>query len=495
MIQLFKNILLLAALLTTGSVHAAGQIDLVDGNVSVLNKLGELRIPARGERVEAGDMITTGRNGEIHIITDDNGLLALRSNTTLKIDAYRAEGGQDDNVALRLLRGSFRSITGWIGKIQPKHYIVRTPHATLGIRGTDHEPLVVEDGPEAGTYDKVNTGGTLLDTPFGKIEIGPNQAGFVPRDSAQPPRLLARIPPLYKPSRHEDAIEKIKGTLEQSLDEKLKEKQRDNVRKGAGADGKPKIGDLETGRKAAAALDEILRAYETGNTGFIRSHLDPSMIGYQRLMDGIAVEANLCKQVRFHLVDTQIQAGPDLVVIQTGWEKRCLQMPNLAARLDTGRSTFLMHLGATGWAVSAISGSNPLASTSILATIKAFTTLTCATVNGLLAGSAAMPFSITVTDPDLASLSSITVRVTSGSDAESITIPASIAGAFQKTTLLVSKAVAGVAGTTVIPGNGVLDILPAGGVAGFTCPAVTVSYVDTTTPTGTQTISASVPIP
>ena len=505
MINFFKRIVQIAIMLMVGSVYAAGQIDLVDGNVNITNKLGELRIPARGQRVEAGDVITTGRDGEIHIITDDNGLLALRANTTLVIDTYRAEGGQGDNVVLRLLRGTFRSITGWIGKLYPNNYQVHTPAATIGIRGTDHEPLVVEYGPEAGTYEKVNAGRTQLETPFGKIEIGPNQAGFARKDGSQPPALLAKIPAEYKPSVHEDVIEKTKGTLEKSLDEKLKEKQRSNLRKGVDSTGKPRIGELKDGRDALAALEQMFRAYETGNTVFLRDRLDPGMIGYQRLMDGIVVESNQCKQIRLLLLDTQIQAGPDLVVIQSAWEKRCLQMPNFTARFNTGRSTFLMHKGAGGWSMAAISGTNPLASTTgVLGIVTASTTTTCAAINalggaGALAGRpavaapaivapVAMPFTITITDPDLANVSSITVQVSSGSDIESIIIPAFSAGVFQKTTLLISKGAA-------IPGNGVLNILPVGGaLAAPICPAVTVSYVDTTVATGTQTVSVIVPI-
>jgi hypothetical protein len=489
MSQLFKNFVLLVLVLTAGNLYAAGQIDLIDGDVSILNSHGELRVPARGDRVEAGDAITTGRNGEVHIITDDNGLLALRPNTTLKIDAYRADGGEDDNVALRLLRGSFRSITGWIGKNRPKNYMVRTATATIGIRGTDHEPLVVEDGPDAGTYDKVNTGSTLLDTPFGKIEIGPKQAGFAPKEGMQPPKLLAAIPSVFKPAKHEDAIEKSKDIIEKSRDEKLKEKQRDNVRKGAEPDGKPKIGDMEDGRKAAAALDEILRAYERGDAGFIRGRLDPSMIGFQKLLDGVVVETNQCKQMRLDLLDTQIQAGPDLTVIQTGWEKRCLQMPNFTARFDSGHSTFLMHRGIGGWTMAAISGSNPLASTTYaLATISASVPFgTCALINSLTVATSE-PFTITINDPDLANVSSITVRLTWGGDVENnITIPATATGVFQKTTLLVNK-------STAIPNNGVVEILPVVGV-GITCLPVTVTYVDTTTNYGAQTVSASVPIP
>jgi hypothetical protein len=57
---------------------------------------------------------------------DDNALIAMRANTFLKIEAYRAEGGADDSAVFRLLRGSFRSVTGWIGKNNPKNYAVRT---------------------------------------------------------------------------------------------------------------------------------------------------------------------------------------------------------------------------------------------------------------------------------------------------------------------------------------------------------------------------------
>jgi hypothetical protein len=102
-----------------------------------------------------------------------------------------------------------------------------------------------------------------------------------------------------------------------------------------------------------------------------------------------------------------------------------------------------------------------------------------------------VPFLIIVTAPALSNLSSVTVRISAGSDVENISIPVSTtAGIFRKTTLLVSRAVAGAGGSTVIPGNGVVDILPVGGVAGLVCPAVTVSYVDTI-----KIISASVPIP
>ena len=191
------------------NTYAAGQIDLVEGNVSVTTASGQLRIPGKGERVEAGDTISTGRGGEIQVHMDDNGLIALRQNTFLKIETYKADGGVEDRAVFRLLRGSFRSITGWIGKNRPQQYAVVTPTATVGIRGTDHETMVVADGSDAGTYDKVNGGETEIVTPHGKVAVLPGHAAFAPKAGTEPPKVLAAIPALFLPTANEDHLSLI----------------------------------------------------------------------------------------------------------------------------------------------------------------------------------------------------------------------------------------------------------------------------------------------
>ncbi|OFZ30693.1 MAG: hypothetical protein A2622_13570 [Bdellovibrionales bacterium RIFCSPHIGHO2_01_FULL_40_29] len=126
-------------------------------------------------------------------------------------------------------------------------------------------------------------------------------------------------------------------------------------------DSKPsKVGTPLDAKKASAALNELFRAYESGNITTAREFLDSKMIGFQKMLDGMTAESNTCKQIRIHLLDTQIQAGPDIVTIQSKWEKRCLQLPNFSPKLYTGHSTFLMQRSGTGWNLSGISGSNPL---------------------------------------------------------------------------------------------------------------------------------------
>ena len=507
-----QKALILVFSLLLQNVYAAGKIDFIEGSVSVTSATGQLRIPAKGDRVEAGEAIVTGRDGEMHVHMDDNGLIAMRASTFLRIEAYKADGGLEDVAAFRLLRGSFRSITGWIGKNNPQKYAVRTATTTIGIRGTDHETLVIGDGNDAGTYDKVNSGETEMVTPVGKVTILPGQSGFTPKAGSQPPALLAVIPAFFAVTKNEKVIEENKKILEDSRDQKLEDKQKDNVRKGTDSSGKPKIGDPEDGRKALKAFEDFLRAFEAGNIALVRQKLDISMIGYQQLLDNITQENNECKQMRVTLLNTQVQTGPDLVVLQTSWEKRCLLLPNFTPKLVTGRSTVLLHLGQGGWTLAAITGGNMLERTNLSNTgntakttnpLSAAKTLaTLSVVNGgatyagaaILSGQNALPFTITVTDPDRVGAASVNVVLTSpapANDTLALTLPAVTPGSsqFRVTTVNFSKAGGGVGCGTAAPSNPTsLEICAA--------TNVTVSFTDTTTPSGTsQVVTQTVSVP
>lgn len=168
----------------------------------------------------------------------------------------------------------------------------------------------------------------------------------------------------------------------------------------------PPIADLSEGRKAQEALEELVRAYEAGNVGLIRSRLDPAMIGYQRFIDGVTQDSNRLKLIRIHLKDTQVLAGPDVAVIQTNWEKRFLSATALAPGLFTGNSMFLLHRDNGGWKVAAFGGDNLFASQSgVLGQLQ----LTNA--NTPMAPSV----NVVVIDPDMAGSGQLSVRLTHGS--------------------------------------------------------------------------------
>lgn len=210
----------------------AGTIELVEGEVKIMRgATGEI-VPKVEDKVEEGDTIITGKTGELHIRMEDTGFIGVRPNTELKIEGYRAEGGKDDKSALALLKGTFRSITGWIGKYNRKNYSIKTPTASLGIRGTDHEPLYIPENVkdaegEPGTYDKVNEGETFIENPRGKIFVKPRQSGFVPFHGRVAPGLLKRVPGFFRRTINEKRIEQRREFFRKQIEQRFKERRKE----------------------------------------------------------------------------------------------------------------------------------------------------------------------------------------------------------------------------------------------------------------------------
>jgi hypothetical protein len=151
---------------------------------------------AVGLSIYEGQTINSAQDGEVHLVTEDGGIIAVRPNTVFRVDEYKAEGNDSDKIFMSLLKGTVRSITGWVGKFNNSAYRITTPTATIGIRGTDHETTVIEkgDGDEAGTYDNVNEGSTEIRTPHGVTAVTPGKFAFAPRGRAVAPFFLAQQP-------------------------------------------------------------------------------------------------------------------------------------------------------------------------------------------------------------------------------------------------------------------------------------------------------------
>jgi hypothetical protein len=210
-----------------GDRSAAGIVSLVDGDVRFLDVRQQARRPAVGDTVYEGEGIVTGADGEVHLDMQDGGYIGVRPGTKLNIVNFKAEGGKDDGFLLGLLEGSFRAVTGWITTSSSRRAEVRTPTATIGIRGTDYEPLVIPEGSkagEAGTYNRVNIGETEMRTAQGSVLVKPNQAGFVPRRGAVAPRVLARVPPVFKPTRNEKRFEGLHARIHQNLEQRRQQR-------------------------------------------------------------------------------------------------------------------------------------------------------------------------------------------------------------------------------------------------------------------------------
>ena len=198
---------------------------------------------------------------------------------------------------------------------------------------------------------------------------------------------------------------------------------------------KPQVAGFEDMKAARGALDEIIRAYETGDIGTIQVRLDPAMIGYQRFLDGMRRDTANLKQIRLHLFEANVTAGPDVAMIQVAWEKRFFGVTDFTPGIFSGRSSFLMHRAKDGWRLAAVSGDNPFSSESgVLATLSVMPAAIPLAAVPFCPG--AFPLSIELVDPDLAGLQSVTIEAfTSQGDREGVVLTAISPGRFRRSTL------------------------------------------------------------
>ena len=193
----------LASIATAAAPDPVGRVQLASGEVQITRPGQAARPATRGDLVFEGDTITTGTTGAAHIRMADDGVIAMRRDTSIVIDTFRWQGKEDgtERSVLSLVKGGFRAITGVIGRTNRSQYIINTTAATIGIRGTDHEPFHIpppQPGEktvgEPGTYNKVNVGETFIRSGTQTLELGANEVGFASGLAGVAPTKLERIP-------------------------------------------------------------------------------------------------------------------------------------------------------------------------------------------------------------------------------------------------------------------------------------------------------------
>ena len=113
-----------------------------------------------------GETVVTFRNGEAQLHMLDGANYGARELAN-RDQAYVADGGDKDRSIVDLIKGTVRSITGWIGKYNRAEYerSATSNLVTIGVPGTDQE--VTDIPPDAiraasrALYDKVNEGETF----------------------------------------------------------------------------------------------------------------------------------------------------------------------------------------------------------------------------------------------------------------------------------------------------------------------------------------------
>jgi hypothetical protein len=209
----------------------------VHGDVrAIASKGAAARRLHEGDVVRVGERVKAASSAEAVLIAGDASMIGVRPNANFVAESFTAQGRGGDRLALRLIGGGLRVITGWIGHTDRDKYTIATPSATLGIRGTDHEPFVLSAadagdttyGP--GSYDKVNRGSTVLKTAAGELEIERGHVGFAvdkPRKrgllTLLLPVLLERVPDFYVAGQFEKEMDEYSESADETSAQKLEQ--------------------------------------------------------------------------------------------------------------------------------------------------------------------------------------------------------------------------------------------------------------------------------
>jgi hypothetical protein len=130
--------LVLVLLASRGALGAdIGQVKISKGSVSI-ERAGQTLRGDAGTKLQDSDVIRTGSDGSVGITMTDNSLLSAGPNSVLALDRYdfdsTTNAGRFD---ASLQRGTLAVVSGRLAKQSPDAMTVRTPSATLGVRGTE----------------------------------------------------------------------------------------------------------------------------------------------------------------------------------------------------------------------------------------------------------------------------------------------------------------------------------------------------------------------
>lgn len=160
LLQVLMLGLLLAGAGPAWAAQVAGTIVQLNGPLLAKKADGTARILSIRSEVEGGDTLMTEKNTYAMVKFIDNSEITLKPNTTFKVEkfSYEADKPDGDSASFNLVKGGLRSVTGLLGKRNKEKFSMKTPSATIGIRGTTFTADWVEPDAEAlAAYNMAST--------------------------------------------------------------------------------------------------------------------------------------------------------------------------------------------------------------------------------------------------------------------------------------------------------------------------------------------------
>lgn len=98
----------------------------------------------RRDTLTEGDRVQTGAGAYLTLKFTDQSVVEIGENSALSITRFRETADDGQKILLELLSGKLRTVTGALAK-EPDAFNLQTAHASIGVRGTAFEVLVLSD--------------------------------------------------------------------------------------------------------------------------------------------------------------------------------------------------------------------------------------------------------------------------------------------------------------------------------------------------------------
>tara|TARA_R110000787_G_scaffold25757_5_gene72250 strand:- start:11946 stop:16268 length:4323 start_codon:yes stop_codon:yes gene_type:complete len=169
---------------TDAAATPIGKIETLEGSVVIIRADGTRVEAVSGDSVFQGDVLETGDNGAIGIIFIDETTFSLGANGRMVLDELIYDPDtQSGSSTFSLVQGVFSFVSGSISKTGVDAMTIKTPVATIGIRGTagsidlpEGEQLTVvltaEPDGSIGEITVFNSAGVqVLNSPFDATQV------------------------------------------------------------------------------------------------------------------------------------------------------------------------------------------------------------------------------------------------------------------------------------------------------------------------------------
>ncbi len=116
----------------------AGTVVHLSGPLFAKKANGTLKVLTVKSEVENGDTLVTENNTYALVRFIDNSEITLKPGSTLAVENFSFDKDKPDadQASFKLVKGGLRSVTGLLGKRNKEKFELKTPSATIGIRGT-----------------------------------------------------------------------------------------------------------------------------------------------------------------------------------------------------------------------------------------------------------------------------------------------------------------------------------------------------------------------